>query len=89
MRGCCAFEEALGTKMIVPSVHELMGAFGAAPLALDTVDGRQTAFRGFSSAEIEYRTASFECHARPNVCEIAETRMGSEVTARWGGRCGS
>jgi predicted CoA-substrate-specific enzyme activase len=83
-----AFEEALRTKIIVPGQHELMGAFGAALLAREASDGRPTSFRGFRAAEVEYRTASFECHACPNLCEIAEIRIASEVAARWGGRCG-
>jgi predicted CoA-substrate-specific enzyme activase len=83
-----AFEEALGCEIIVPREHELMGAFGAALLALDAANGRASAYRGFEAAEIEYTTASFECQACPNLCEIAEIRVGSEVASRWGGRCG-
>ncbi len=83
-----AFAEALQTEIIVPPQHEVMGALGAALLALEHADGRPSAFRGFSAAEVTFRTSSFECHACPNGCEIAEIGVGQEVIARWGGRCG-
>jgi len=84
-----AFAEALGTEIIVPPQHEVMGALGAALLALEYgTDSRPSAFRGFSAAEVAYRTSSFECHACPNECEIAEVGVGQVVVARWGGRCG-
>nr|HID12829.1 2-hydroxyglutaryl-CoA dehydratase [Anaerolineae bacterium] len=82
-----AFEEALETEVIVPPRHEMMGALGVALLTQERMDGRQTCFRGFGAAEVEYRTSSFECRACPNRCEIAEIRVGREVIARWGGRC--
>lgn len=84
-----AFREALQTEIIVPSQHEVMGAYGAALLALESAsDDRPTCFRGFEAANIEYRTSSFECHACPNTCEIAEIKIGQTVVARWGSRCG-
>jgi len=82
-----AFAEALGTEVIVPPQHEMMGALGAALLVRERMNGQPTRFRGFGAAEIEYRTSSFECRACPNRCEIAEIRVGREVVARWGGRC--
>lgn len=85
-----AFEIALGTKVIVPPHHEVMGAVGAALLAqeemADTPD-RQTSFKGFSMTEVTYRTSSFECKACPNLCEIAQVFEEGKVLARWGGRC--
>jgi predicted NodU family carbamoyl transferase len=83
-----AFEEALETKVIVPPHHSVMGAYGAALLALENVRGDPSRFRGFDVAQIPYRTASFECRACPNECEIAEIGVGNDVVARWGGRCG-
>jgi len=82
-----AFAEALGTEVLVPPQHEMMGALGAALLVRERMNGQPTRFRGFGAAEIEYRTSSFECRACPNRCEIAEIRVGREVVARWGGRC--
>jgi predicted CoA-substrate-specific enzyme activase len=82
-----AFQEALGTEVIVPQHHEVMGAIGAALLAREWVDGRPTRFRGFDAAWSDYRASSFECRACPNRCEIVQIQMGGEIVARWGGRC--
>jgi predicted CoA-substrate-specific enzyme activase len=83
-----AFGEALKAEIVVPPYHEYMGALGAALLAQEGIDRGESGFRGFEAARIEYRTVSFECHACPNLCEIAEIRTGADVIARWGGRCG-
>jgi len=82
-----AFREALGTEVIVPPYHEVMGALGAALLVREWADGRTTRFRGFDAALAEYRTTSFECRACPNLCEIVQIRVDGQVVARWGGRC--
>lgn len=85
-----AFELALGTKVIVPPHHEVMGAVGAALLAQEEMadtPGRQTGFKGFSMTEVAYKTSSFECKACPNLCEIAQVFEEQKVLARWGGRC--
>jgi hypothetical protein len=37
---------------------------------------------------MDYATRSFECPGCPNLCEVVEIRVGREVLARWGGRCG-
>jgi predicted CoA-substrate-specific enzyme activase len=83
-----AFEEALGSKVVVPPQHEAMGALGVALLVQESLDGRPTQFRGFQVAEIDHRTQSFDCHGCPNMCEIAEIGIDQQVLARWGGRCG-
>jgi len=85
-----AFAEALGTEIIVPPGHEVMGALGAALLARERMQegaGQTTRFKGFDVADVEYRTSSFECKACPNCCEIVQIKVGQEVVARWGGRC--
>jgi len=82
-----AFREALGTEILVPPHHEVMGALGAALLAREWSDGRPSQFRGFDVVHAEVQTTSFECRACPNLCEIAQIRMDGRVVARWGGRC--
>jgi predicted CoA-substrate-specific enzyme activase len=82
-----AFEEALETEIVVPPRHETMGALGAALLARDWIDGRESRFLGFEVALAEYRATSFECGACPNLCEIAQIKTDGRVIARWGGRC--
>jgi predicted CoA-substrate-specific enzyme activase len=85
-----AFEEVLSLPVQVPPHHELMGAIGAAMLAHEYMARYpvSTQFNGFAASEMEYSTRSFECHGCPNLCEVVEIAVGSEVLARWGGRCG-
>ena len=85
-----AFEETLKTKVEVPEHHHIMGAIGAALLAHEHMDieDKPSSFRGFGISDLNYRTSSFECKGCSNLCEILEIRVGRELVARWGGRCG-
>lgn len=85
-----AFEEALGLEVIVPKYHHVMGALGAALLAKRFIlsTDNQTKFRGFSASDIDYRTSSFLCSGCANGCEIVKIKVGNDVLAHWGGRCG-
>ena len=84
-----ALQEELGTEIIVPPHHEVMGAIGAALLVHEEIinSNRQSKFKGFSISEIKYHTTSFICEACPNQCEIAQLSLDGQVLARWGGRC--
>jgi predicted CoA-substrate-specific enzyme activase len=85
-----AFEEMLETQVLVPRHYEVMGAIGAAMLAHEHVsrDGGGTRFKGMEASQLEYTTRSFECQGCPNLCEVVEIRVVTDVLARWGGRCG-
>ncbi len=84
-----ALQEELDTEIIVPPHHEIMGAIGAALLVHEemTSYNKSSEFKGLDVSEIKYNTSSFECKACPNLCEIAQLAMDSQVLARWGGRC--
>ena len=84
-----ALQAELGTEVIVPPHHEVMGAIGAALLVHEEMASSQNGsqFRGFGVSEINYRTSSFECRACPTSCEIAQLSLNGQVLARWGGRC--
>jgi predicted CoA-substrate-specific enzyme activase len=84
-----ALQEELGTEVIVPPHHEVMGAIGAALLAHEEMANSQneSRFKGFSVSEIKYHTSSFECQACPSLCEIAQLSVDSQLLAQWGGRC--
>lgn len=83
-----AFKETLGLEILIPPHHEVMGAIGAALLALEDVGSRNgTKFKGFGVAEVKYKASSFECKACPNMCEIAQISLDGKTLARWGGRC--
>jgi len=84
-----AFREELGTEVIVPLHHEVMGAIGAALLVHEEVARGKlaTMFQGFRISEARYHTSSFECKACPEICEIARLSANGQVLAQWGGRC--
>ncbi|MFH1002565.1 MAG: acyl-CoA dehydratase activase [Chloroflexota bacterium] len=84
-----ALQEELGTTVMVPPHHEVMGAIGAALLVHEEMARRRqpSQFKGFGVSDIEYHTSSFECKACGNLCEIAQLAYDSQILARWGGRC--
>lgn len=86
-----AFEKALGTKVIIPDNHTVMGAYGAALYARQvhtSADGFKTKFIGFEAMKKEHVTRSRECGGCAGMCEIVELISDGEVCARWGDRCG-
>lgn len=82
-----AFEAALGTEVIVPPHHDVMGAIGAAILAREMVGAGPTQFKGFEVSDLPYEASSFECSHCPNRCEVIEIRVGGSPVARWGTKC--
>ena len=84
-----ALGEELGTEIIVPPHHEVMGAIGAAILVHENaaVSREGSRFRGFGISEIEYQTSSFECRACPVSCEIVRVTADGGIVASWGGQC--
>ncbi len=83
-----AFERELELEVIVPEHFGVMGAIGAALLAMDEMkSGDETNFRGFKASELQYEASSFECQSCPNLCEIVNIKSEGELLARWGGRC--
>ena len=84
-----ALQEELGSEIIVPRHHEIMGAIGAALLIHEemAINQNRSQFKGFDQSEVKYHTSLFECKACPNQCEIAQLSLDGQVLARWGGRC--
>jgi len=83
-----ALQEELGSEVIVPPHHEIMGAIGAGLLVHEEMaTSQKSKFKGFGISEIKYHTDSFECKACPNLCEIARLSADSQILAQWGGRC--
>jgi predicted CoA-substrate-specific enzyme activase len=84
-----AFEDALGLEVNIPSYHDVMGAIGVGLLVMDEAPFLERSnFRGFSLADFEYLTSSFNCSGCSNNCEIVKIKSGRETLACWGGRCG-
>lgn len=85
-----AFEEELREKVIVPKYNKVMGALGAALLAMDgrAQDGWKTKFRGWNITNDDIECTSFSCTGCSNKCEIIEALINDKVVSRWGDRCG-
>jgi predicted CoA-substrate-specific enzyme activase len=85
-----AFESALGFKIIIPEHYDVMGAYGAALLALKRASSENapTRFYGYGASQRSFKSGGFECDGCPNLCEIVEITADGELVARWGGRCG-
>ena len=83
-----AFERTLGTPVQIPEHSNVMGAIGAAQLALEEVARTgKTRFKGFGITGLPYKTGSFECNGCSNVCEVVEIYEEERVIGRWGSRC--
>lgn len=82
-----AFEEALKCKVIVPRHHMVMGAYGAALLAMEAKVVKSR-FRGDAIWARHVYTRGMVCQDCPNQCEIIEIVDTGEVVGRTGGRCG-
>ena len=85
-----AFEKLLGMNIKVPQHYDVMGAIGAAILAMEKMQLSRstTQFRGNSFILAgEFKTSSHECKGCPNICEVVCIKRDREVLAYWGDRC--
>lgn len=85
-----AFEEILEKKLIIPSNHNVMGAYGMALMSKEKAQAHyfRTKFIDFQNNNFKYKTKSFECNSCPNSCEVLEITRNDQVVARWGDKCG-
>ncbi|HWQ78527.1 MAG TPA: acyl-CoA dehydratase activase [Anaerovoracaceae bacterium] len=85
-----ALEEALECEIIVPEYHKVMGAFGAALLAQELLEGEKitTRFKGFEAGHEEIKTETFECADCSNHCEVVILRSGGRQIGCFSDRCG-
>jgi predicted CoA-substrate-specific enzyme activase len=86
-----AFRRALGMTVIIPEHNDVMGAYGAAIMALreyQRQNGFVTNFRGFSGLRGNYNAKSRECNGCGNACELIEIFFNGSRIAGWGDRCG-
>ncbi|MDE7163167.1 MAG: acyl-CoA dehydratase activase [Clostridia bacterium] len=79
-----AFEDAVGSEVIVDENGHLMGAFGVAVLARRS--GKEKPF-SFDTADIEFKTRGFECGKCANHCEIICVYKEDELIDSWGNKC--
>ncbi|MDE5563506.1 MAG: acyl-CoA dehydratase activase [Clostridiales bacterium] len=79
-----AFEDEVGSEVIVDENGHLMGAFGVAVLAKRS--GKENPF-SFDVADIEFKTRGFECGKCANHCEIICVYKEDELIDSWGNKC--
>ncbi|MBM4137102.1 MAG: 2-hydroxyglutaryl-CoA dehydratase [Nitrospira sp.] len=82
-----SLEKELKKEILVPKYFSIMGAIGAALLALEC-EVKATKFKGFRIFSHHLISSSFYCDGCPNTCGVMEVRDGNEVIARWGDNCG-
>ena len=85
-----AFEEELKTKLIIPQHYDVMGAYGVAILAKESLgaSGGITRFCGFDTLDDDFAAQSFACRGCPNMCEVIQIKSNGQPVAYWGDRCG-
>lgn len=84
-----AFENALGFEIFVPEHYNMMGAIGAAVIAKTAAEkAGKTNFKGFSIAESNFASKSFECEGCSNRCEVVKIHENDSAIGCFGDRCG-
>jgi hypothetical protein len=87
-----ALEDKMGLPVTVPPHFKVMGAWGAALLAMEKfadTPGLETSFRGAGRiASFSALSRGFQCRDCANSCEIQEILIDSHPVARWGSKCG-
>ena len=79
-----AFEEITGNKIIVDEDSHLVGAFGAAILALKNSVRREF---DFNIKEVQFETKGIDCGNCPNNCEVVCVLKDNVFLDGWGNRC--
>jgi len=79
-----ALEEALGHPVQIDENSHLMGALGAAVLAMDC---KEQAGFDFEIARMDFNTKSQECGRCPNNCELVSFYRDGDLLDIWGNRC--
>ena len=85
-----AFEEQVGSKIIIPKHFNVMGAIGMALMAKNQTEqsGKKSNFKGFEFIDLEFTPKSFECSGCSNACEVIKVMVDGKVAAMWGDKCG-
>ncbi len=82
-----AFEEQLGCEVRVDPDGHLMGAFGAALLAVDAPVSERRPFTFDDVDDFEFKTREVVCGHCANHCEIVCVYRDDELIDSWGNRC--
>jgi predicted CoA-substrate-specific enzyme activase len=84
-----AFKRALkGKTTLVPEHKEVSGAIGAALLAKEDMNGRNSKFKGFQRVvDSNYTLSTFTCKRCDNNCTISRMEIPGEKPTFYGSRC--
>ena len=83
-----AFERISGAEAVCPDISGLMGAFGAALIALSHYHGQETAMLPLTEIEtLEYKTQTLHCGGCSNRCMLTVTRFPGGRRYTTGNRC--
>jgi predicted CoA-substrate-specific enzyme activase len=86
-----AFENLLGVEMVVSPYAHVMGAWGAALIAKERMEGRQTgtSFRGLDLSRRRITLRTERCEQCANGCELTFAKIeGVAEEPSWGYMCG-
>lgn len=83
-----AFARILKKPIVVPPHNGVVGAYGAALLAMEKAAalGEPSLFRGFDIEKVDRKTREFTCRECSNHCEIQECVIEGKKTY-WGDKC--
>ena len=83
-----AFEKISGAEVICPDISGIMGAFGAALIALERYTGTKTGMLPFSEiASLTYETSTARCGGCSNNCMLTINRFPGGRRHITGNRC--
>lgn len=85
-----AFEKVLGQNLHIPPYYNVMGAIGAAILALEKSQGsrQNSRYKGCDYImDGQFLSSSHECKGCPNLCEVVAIKRDQDILAYWGDRC--
>jgi predicted CoA-substrate-specific enzyme activase len=84
-----AIENLLGVEVVVSPYCHVMGAYGAALLAREAIDGLPTRFRGLDLGDRAITLEEEACHLCSNDCRISRVSIeGVDERPAWGMLCG-
>ncbi len=81
-----AFSTILDKEIIIPPHNGIMGAIGAALLAKNSSQDRQTSFRGWELDRVHWDQREFTCKGCSNECVVQEFVVEGEKSY-WGDKC--
>ncbi|MCK5809045.1 hypothetical protein KAH37_08685, partial [bacterium] len=83
-----AFENLLDVEVVVSPYCHIMGGIGAALLALEDIEERETSFIGRKAQDLSVETTASVCKLCNNLCRITNVTRDDGKQFSWGYMCG-